>query len=138
VIYGCARRALHILVELRVDATIIVHPVVFHHQAVDSTGDTSWAAMVFWILMLAAPHRRTDVHAAPAVGVSWAVEVSQLVRAPWLDAARSTRLGALALGQGVLWSDLVCYALGAPIAAAIDLAVHRPRRLWTGGPRKRR
>jgi len=51
--------------------------------------------------------------------------VSQLYHAPWLDAVRATRPGALALGQGFLWSDLACYAAGVGAAALIDLSMRR-------------
>ena len=91
-------------------------------------GDTLWAAMVFWILALVAPQARTVALGSLAVGIAWAVELSQLVRVPWLDAVRATRLGALALGQGFLWSDFVCYTVGAAIAAVLDRALQAGRR----------
>lgn len=83
-------------------------------------GDTLWAAMVFWILSLVRPLWRARVLGAWALGIAFADEFSQLYRAPWIDAIRSTRLGALALGQGFLWSDLCCYAAGVALAMAID------------------
>ena len=52
-------------------------------------------------------------------------EFSQLYRAPWIDAVRATRLGALVLGQGFLWSDLWCYAAGVTLAAGIDWILAR-------------
>ncbi|MES2306363.1 MAG: DUF2809 domain-containing protein [Gemmatimonadota bacterium] len=86
-------------------------------------GDTLWAMMVFWLLALlwrAAPTARL---AAGAITIAVAVECSQLYHAPWLDAIRDTRIGALALGSGFLWSDLVCYAVGVAIAATLDRAL---------------
>ena len=83
-------------------------------------GDTLWAAMVFWLLAIAAPRAGTGRLAVAALAIAVAVEASQLHRAPWLDAIRATRLGALALGQGFLWSDLACYAAGVALAAAVD------------------
>jgi hypothetical protein len=88
-------------------------------------GDALWAAMVFWILGLVAPKRSTRVLAAWAVGIAYAVETSQLYRAPWIDAVRNSAVGALVLGQGFLWSDLACYAVGVGIAATLDAAVLR-------------
>jgi len=91
-------------------------------------GDTLWAAMVFWGLALVRPGSRTLVLGAAALGIAFADEFSQLYRAPWIDALRASRLGALALGQGFLWSDLACYTAGVALAAAIDAGVRRAGR----------
>ena len=88
-------------------------------------GDVLWAAMVLWLLALLAPRARTPALAAGALAIAVAVEASQLWRVPWLDAVRATRAGALALGQGFLWSDLACYAGGVALAALLDVALRR-------------
>jgi len=87
--------------------------------------------MVFWLLALAGPRARTRRLAGAALALCVAVEVSQLYRAPWLAALRATPLGALALGQGFLWSDLLCYALGVAGAALVN-GVLRGRGLRPG------
>ena len=51
---------------------------------------------------------------------SVAIETSQLYHAPWIDAIRRTRPGALVLGYGFLWSDLACYAAGVALATAVE------------------
>ncbi len=86
-------------------------------------GDALWAAMVFWIAAFVRPRANTRTLAAVALGVSFAVELSQLYQARWVNEIRDTRLGALALGHGFLWSDLVCYAAGVAAAAAVDLVL---------------
>ena len=91
-------------------------------------GDTLWAAMVFWGLALVRPGSRTLVLGAAALGIAFADEFSQLYRAPWIDALRASRPGALALGQGFLWSDLACYTTGVALAAAIDAGIRRAGR----------
>ena len=83
-------------------------------------GDTLWALGVFLGLGCLAPHTRTVHRAAVALAVSYAVEVSQLYHAPWIDALRHTTLGALILGFGFLWSDLGCYTAGVALGAAVD------------------
>lgn len=83
-------------------------------------GDALWAAMVYWLAAMALPRAQPRRLAAIALGVSLAIEVSQLYHAPWSDAVRATRLGALALGHGFLWSDLVCYAAGVAVTVLID------------------
>lgn len=86
-------------------------------------GDTLWAAMVLWIVVMLRPRLAVPRAALAAIGIAFAVEFSQRVHIPWLDALRATRIGALALGQGFLWSDLVCYAVGVALAAALELAL---------------
>jgi hypothetical protein len=90
-------------------------------------GDALWAAMVYWIAALAFPSASIGRLASIAFGVALAVELSQLYHAPWIDAIRATRFGALALGYGFLWSDLACYAAGTALAAGIDLLLARRR-----------
>ena len=86
-------------------------------------GDALWAAMVFWLAAIVRPRARTLHVAAAALAISFAVESTQLYRAPWIDAVRSNRLGALALGQGFLWTDLACYMVGVCVAALLDHAL---------------
>lgn len=96
-------------------------------------GDVLWATMVFWLCAIAAPGAARRRLAAAALAIAWAVECSQLYRAPWLDALRATTLGALALGQGFLWSDLLCYTGGVVLAVAVDLVLWRPTPPTRGG-----
>lgn len=88
-------------------------------------GDVLWASMVFWWGTLFFRDARTSRLAAGAFAVCVLVELSQLYQAPWINALRKNTLGALVLGQGFLWSDLACYALGVLLAA---LLYHRIRR----------
>ncbi|WP_428306843.1 DUF2809 domain-containing protein [Lacipirellula sp.] len=86
-------------------------------------GDALWATMVYWLASIALPRARTTTLAAIAYGISFTVELSQLYHAPWIDSIRATRLGALALGHGFLWSDLLCYAVGVAAASLIDVGL---------------
>ena len=88
-------------------------------------GDVLWAFMVFWLFAIVAPGARTAILAAGAFATSVMVEVSQAWAAPWLVALRETRIGALALGQGFLASDLVCYAAGVMLAVVVDRLTFR-------------
>ena len=83
-------------------------------------GDALWAATVFWLGATIMTGARTRHLATGAFAIATVVELSQLIHIPWLDAVRATRLGALGLGQGFLWSDLVCYAVGVGAAAVLD------------------
>lgn len=91
-------------------------------------GDVLWAAMVFWVLALARPRAGTLRLGLAALAIATAVELSQLSRAPWIETLRRSRLGALAVGRGFLWSDLVCYALGVGLAMAVDTILRRGQR----------
>jgi Protein of unknown function (DUF2809) len=104
-------------------------------------GDTLWALMVFLSIGVLFPGLSTLRVALVATALTATVETSQLYHATWLDAIRRTRLGALALGQGFLWSDPLCYAVGISFGVLADLAIEQVRvrkavRLrYTGSPK---
>ena len=76
--------------------------------------------MVFWLVAFLRPAMTTARVGLAAFTIAAVVECSQLYHAPWIDTVRATRLGALVLGQGFLWSDLASYAAGVALAAIID------------------
>ena len=90
-------------------------------------GDTLWAATAYFMAATIAPRARVAALAAGALLFAFAIEISQLYHAPWIDGVRSTRFGALVLGYGFLWSDLVCYMVGVAGAALVDRALRRSR-----------
>ncbi|HYH96275.1 DUF2809 domain-containing protein [Hyalangium sp.] len=83
-------------------------------------GDTLWTMMMYVSLLFVWPRLSLSQAAGWALAISFAVELSQMYRAPWIDAVREHRLGALFLGRGFLESDLVCYSVGALLAAGLD------------------
>lgn len=85
-------------------------------------GDVLWAAALYWFLALLLARRSIPSIATAALLTSFAVELSQLYRAPWMDDLRRSTLGGLLLGHGFLWSDLLCYTLGIVLAATADAA----------------
>lgn len=95
----------------------------------DYAGDSLWAAMVYLGLLFALPRLPVRLAAGGALAISVLDELSQLVHTPWLDVLRANRFGALVLGRGFLWSDLVCYAVGVALAAGVDLLWRARRRL---------
>lgn len=74
--------------------------------------DALWAWLVFVLLRIVCPQARIWSSAAVAFGIATLVELSQLYHAPWIDAVRATRLGALTLGSVFNWPDIPAYALG--------------------------
>jgi hypothetical protein len=92
----------------------------------DVLGDALWAMMLTWWVGAAAPRISPVARAAAALAGCWAVEASQLYRAPTLDGWRRTTLGHLVLGSDFDARDLVSYAVGVLIALLLELAVrHR-------------
>ncbi len=75
-------------------------------------GDALWALMVFWGFAFLFKRKSTFWVASAALIFSYAIELSQIYHASWIDAIRSTRIGGLVLGFGFLWSDLVSYTVG--------------------------
>lgn len=96
----------------------------------NSAGDALYATMVFFGVGLLAPRMRTATAALIALAGCVAIEGSQLYRAPWLNALRDTRPGALVLGHDFYPWDLLCLAIGVALGVAIEVSVlsRRPRR----------
>ncbi|CAM4268734.1 ribosomal maturation YjgA family protein [Saccharibacillus endophyticus] len=86
-------------------------------------GDALWAALVYLLVRMLIPGYRTWICALGALLLSFGIEFSQLYRAEWLDALRSTTLGALVLGRGFLAVDLVRYAAGIIVCWGADISV---------------
>ena len=88
-------------------------------------GDTLWALVVFLGLGMVFARASTWVIALSALSFSFAIELSQLYHAPWIDSIRATTLGALILGRGFLWSDLACYVAGIGLGILIEQFLSR-------------
>jgi hypothetical protein len=86
----------------------------------DVAGDALWACMMAWIVATIAPAPSMFIRGAIALAISWAVEFSQLVHTPALDALRATTLGGLVLGSGFDPRDLAAYALGVVGAIVLE------------------
>jgi len=88
-------------------------------------GDTLWALMIFIIIGFLFK-RLNSIHTGIyALAFAFAIEISQLYHATWIDAIRKTILGGLVLGFGFLWSDLVCYVVGIFIGVLIETIFFR-------------
>jgi hypothetical protein len=90
-------------------------------------GDTLWASTAYLVAATVWPRASTLRLAAGSLAFAVAIEGSQLYHAPWIDDVRSARLGALVLGFGFLWSDLICYSVGVAMAAGVDQLLLRRR-----------
>lgn len=95
---------------------------------VAQTGDGLYAAAVFVVLALLVPGATSARLAATAFLICALVEWAQRLQWPWLVELRRTRVGALLLGQGFLWADMLAYAVAAFAAGALDHVARCRRR----------
>ncbi len=93
--------------------------------AKDVLGDALWAMMIVWWLSAVFPSTALPTRGGAAYLVCVAVELSQRLHHPMLDAARSTLPGRLILGSGFDPRDLVAYAAGVLVAVTLDWWVVR-------------
>ncbi len=98
----------------RADSSLI--PVLVKEFA----GDTLWALTAYLTIAFLFPQLSIKWVAVIAGLFSFAVEVSQLYHAAWIDKIRQVRLGGLLLGYRFLWSDLICYCLGISIGVLLE------------------
>jgi hypothetical protein len=94
-------------------------------DARDVAGDALWACMMAWIVAVMVPGASMLIRGAVAFAISCAVEFSQLVHTPALDAVRATTIGGLVLGSGFNPRDLAAYAGGVALAIALESIVRR-------------
>ncbi|MFC5449632.1 ribosomal maturation YjgA family protein [Paenibacillus aestuarii] len=94
----------------------ILPPLVAEHA-----GDMLWASMVYFGFRFVGIHRGLAWSAWLSIVFSFAIEFSQLITADWIIRIRNTVLGALILGKGFLYVDLVRYVCGIGLALIIDL-----------------
>lgn len=96
-------------------------------DARDLLGDVLWAAMIVWWTGAMAPRASLFGRATVALGICFAVELSQLIRTPLLEALRSRTLGHLVLGSDFHSRDLVAYTLGVLAATLLEQMAVRAR-----------
>ena len=93
-------------------------------------GDVLWGVMWVLLLALARPQTPRRWLLLGGLAIGWGIELSQLIDHPTLHAIRQTRPGALLLGRGFLWSDMVCVGLGVVLGVGLSSppAPRGPRR----------
>jgi hypothetical protein len=86
----------------------------------DMLGDALWGAMIFWLMSVAVPATGLPIRFAAALGICFAVELSQLYQGAYFVALRRTAVGHLVLGSDFDPRDFISYSLGVLGAAALD------------------
>lgn len=91
-------------------------------------GDILWALMVYMLIRLVS--FRFSIKTVAVLGLSFCflIETSQLYHSEWIDNIRNTTLGALVLGFGFLWSDLLAYSLGILTGVLVDYYLYNSLR----------
>ncbi|WP_019911678.1 ribosomal maturation YjgA family protein [Paenibacillus sp. HW567] len=88
--------------------------------AASHLGDALWAVMVYFAFRMLFTRRIMGLSLVLSLIFSYGVEFSQLYQADWINGLRSTVAGALILGKGFLWIDLLRYTVGISFAYALD------------------
>ena len=83
-------------------------------------GDALWALMVYFGFGFLLNEKPIKIVFIAAIVFSFGIEISQLYQADWINEVRSTTIGALILGRGFLYSDLICYTFGALFGALLE------------------
>lgn len=87
-------------------------PHLFPEFLATYLGDTLWALLIFWGIGFVWPRIASKWVLIAALLFAYGIEVSQLYQADWINALRTTTIGALVLGHSFLWSDIACYSVG--------------------------
>ncbi len=95
--------------------SFILHPFIALHA-----GDALWAMMVYFGFRFLFAHKKPVIALFFSILFSFGIEFSQLYQAEWINQIRNTTLGALILGKGFLWIDLLRYTLGILTGAFLD------------------
>ncbi len=83
-------------------------------------GDILWATMVYFMVRFLFINKPVSFIAIVSLLFSYAIEFSQLYKAPWIDTIRPTLFGRLVLGATFNWGDMVCYAAGVGIGVLVE------------------
>jgi hypothetical protein len=101
--------------------TIIAGLLSRHYKPIPPfIGDILWATMVYFMMRFLFIGKLLRFSIVASLLFSYAIEFSQLYQAPWINEIRHTLFGRLVLGQGFLWSDLLCYTIGVLIGVMVD------------------
>ena len=83
-------------------------------------GDILYAILIYFGMRFLFIHWKLQTIFALSLSFCFLIEISQLLQFDWLISLRKTTFGKYVLGQGFLWSDLVCYTFGSILAYFTD------------------
>lgn len=76
------------------------------------TGDALYAVMMFLMVKFLLIHTDDRKIGIISLSICFLIEFSQLYDAAWINQIRNNTFGALVLGRGFLWTDLLAYTVG--------------------------
>lgn len=85
-----------------------------------NSGDILWAMMVYFGFRFLLVSKSLYTAVFFSLAFSFGIECSQLYQENWINQIRGTSLGALILGKGFLFVDLIRYTAGIMIAVVLD------------------
>ena len=83
-------------------------------------GDVLYAVLIYFGFRFLIMDSKKSTSLLLSLIFCFGIEILQLVQIDWLIAIRKTTLGHYILGEGFLWSDLLCYIMGTSMAFLID------------------
>ncbi len=93
----------------------------------ENAGDMLWAMMVYFGFRFLFVHNSFATAIWLSLLFSFGIEYSQLYQADWINQIRDTILGALILGKGFLFADLIRYSAGIMFASFLDKQIIKGR-----------
>jgi len=110
-----------ILYFILIVLTIIIGLLSRHYAFIPLfIGDILWAQMVYFIMRFLFIKATIKCAVIYSLTFCYAIEFSQLYKAPWIDDLRHTLFGRLVLGDTFLWGDLLSYTVGVAIGVLLD------------------
>lgn len=95
----------------------------FPYFVYEYVGDVLWAMNLYLFLAFLFPKEKISILAIISITFSVLIEFSQIYHAPWIDSIRDTFIGAMILGYGFLWSDILCYIIGTFLGILLDFII---------------
>ena len=83
-------------------------------------GDALYAMMFYFLIGFLFPNLSSFHTFLLSLGICFLIEITQLYQSDWIIALRRTQLGALILGHGFLWSDLLAYFVGSLVGFIVE------------------
>lgn len=88
-------------------------------------GDFLYSVMIYFGVRFLFTDLKNKKCAVIALAICYCIELLQLNDAEWMIELRKTLFGRYVLGQGFLWSDILAYSFGIPMAYFIEKALIR-------------
>jgi hypothetical protein len=102
--------------------TIITGLLSRHYHSIPLfIGDILWATMVYFIFRFLFITKEIKWIVVYSIIFCYAIEFSQLYKAPWINSLRHTLFGRLVLGDTFLWGDLLSYTIGIALGVSVNI-----------------